>query len=114
MERIKILPPDDVINELILSYESGMEDASEHARFGVFMYWLNKDIDSKTLSSLFKVALLDPDEPMAGSLIKEILAHELSTAHQLSEAIEKIISSKYYYSTEEELIECFTSKVGPY
>jgi hypothetical protein len=100
------------LDEYIKEYGSETpKGGTEHFRFGAFLFWLQKDINFKVLSSLLKVAMLDPDKPMAGAVIKEILAHKLSDESLLNKATEKVSSSKYYYATKNELEECFRSKV---
>ena len=69
-----MLPEPSVLNELISSYEVGMEEASEHDRNGCFHYWLRKEPDKEFLIKLAKLSALDPDTLMGEHLRKDYLA----------------------------------------
>jgi hypothetical protein len=54
--------------------------ASEHWRHGAFQFILRGAKDEATLVKLLAVAYADPDKPMGGAMVKDILKHPLSGA----------------------------------
>ena len=52
-----MLPDKDYLIELILLYEPGNENASEHDRNGVFHWWLRQEPEEDTLLKLTKLTL---------------------------------------------------------
>lgn len=64
-----MLPPKEILSELITLYKPGMENASEHDRNGVFHWWLKRNPSEEQLILLVKLAKLDPDQLMAQDVI---------------------------------------------
>ena len=60
-----MLPEESYLEELISTYEPGMEDASEHDRNGFFHWWLKKEPTEEQLLKLAKLTNLDPDDSMS-------------------------------------------------
>ena len=83
---------------------------TEHWRHGTFLYWLRSEPSAEQLAQLLEAALHDPDPPMAGGVIKQILGSPLSTITMLEAAIQKVASSRAYYVTGEELKAAFSSR----
>ena len=53
--------------------------ASEHWRYGAFVWWLQRVDVQERLLLLLDAAAADPDEPMGSSVAKEIAAHPSSS-----------------------------------
>jgi hypothetical protein len=68
----RMLPDEEYLQALIRSYETGMENASEHDRNGMFHWWLKKDPNEEQLVNLAKLTLLDPDQLMANDVREHI------------------------------------------
>ena len=66
------LLPDELIDQLIASYQPGMESASEHDRCGVFHGWLRQSPDRHLLEKLVELSFLDPDQVMAADVRNHI------------------------------------------
>lgn len=52
--------------------------ASEHWRYGAFVYCMRRIQDDAGLKRLMSAAQADPDKPMRRAMMKEILAHPLA------------------------------------
>lgn len=46
-------------------YKNGNELASEHTRFGAFIWWIHNNPSAKELTTLFLLTYVDPDQFMA-------------------------------------------------
>jgi len=66
------LLPDELIDQLIASYQPGMENASEHDRNSVFQWWLRQSPMRDLLMKLVELSFLDPDQVMAADVRKHI------------------------------------------
>jgi hypothetical protein len=64
------------------------EGGTEHWRYGAFLYWLRRRPASDTLPALVEAALQDPDRPMAGNVLLELVA--LSNFNQ--ESLELVLA----------------------
>ena len=53
--------------------------ASEHWRYGAFLYCLRRVQTAAQLDSLIEVVNADPDLPMARAMRKEVLSHPMAT-----------------------------------
>lgn len=55
----------------------------EHLRYGAFLWWLrrHRELGEETLIRLCRLAALDPDPPMAGAALHDILSHPGATEH---------------------------------
>lgn len=71
-----MLPHTDWLNEMIATYEPGMESASEHDRNGMFHWWLRQSLTEAELVKLVKLTCLDPDESMAKDVRSYIIKHK--------------------------------------
>lgn len=76
---------------------------TEHYRYGAFRYWLQRNPGSDTLHSLMEAAVADPDPPMAGAAIKDLLAAHHPTRAMIELAIQAVRRSKGYCLSEAEL-----------
>ena len=72
-----MLPDKDYLIELILLYEPGNENASEHDRNGVFHWWLRQEPAEDILLKLTKLTFLDPDPYMP----KDVRSYILKSKH---------------------------------
>lgn len=68
------LLPDELVDQLIETYEPGNEQASEHDRNGVFHWWLKQSPKKDVLISLVHLSFLDPDQVMATDVRTHIFA----------------------------------------
>ncbi len=66
------LLPSELIDQLIASYEPGMENASEHERNSFFHWWLKRNPSRELLGQLWELSELDPDQLMAGDVRRPI------------------------------------------
>lgn len=82
---------------------------TEHWRYGAFNFWLRSDLDRTRASDLFEAALADPDPPMAGNVIKALLAGPFATEQMLSDAVRAVEADRYYYVGAQELKRIFGS-----
>ena len=57
--------PEEWLALVLSSYESGMENASEHDRHGAFQWWLRNQPTTDQLVKLSHLSFLDPDQHMA-------------------------------------------------
>ena len=87
---------------------------TEHWRFGSFIFLLKADLNTSEIEMLVEAAIEDPDKPMAGGVIEELLSKELATNAILEKACTAIESNKYYYKSTDQLRNAFESGVGPY
>jgi hypothetical protein len=87
----------------IRSHEYRPVGGTEHYRYGAFRYWLQRDPGPDTLHSLMEGAVVDPDPPMAGAAIKDLLAAYHPTRAMIEVAIQAVRGSKGYCLSEAEL-----------
>jgi hypothetical protein len=80
------LLPEQVIDDLIHSYEPGNENASEHDRHGVFQWWIHHGATQAQLIALARLSWLDPDQLM-GNYVRECMRGLASTSDALAAAI---------------------------
>lgn len=66
------LLPSELIDQLIDTYEPGMENASEHDRNSFFHWWLKRNPSKELLAQLWELSELDPDQLMAGDVRRYI------------------------------------------
>lgn len=85
------------------------QGGTEHWRYGSFNYWLRSDLDRERTLDLFEAALADPDPPMAGNVIKALLASPFATEQMLSDAVSAVEANRYYYVGVQELKRIFCS-----
>ena len=82
---------------------------TEHWRYGSFIHWLRTDIDERKTLDLFEAAIADPDPPMAGNVIKELLGRPFATEGMLSRALKAVAENRYYHVTAQALERIFSS-----
>jgi hypothetical protein len=80
---------------------------TEHWRYASFLALLRAQPTAARLVQLLDAALADPDPPMAGNVVKDVIANPLSTEQMLSRAAEAVAANPAYYVTREELIQLF-------
>jgi hypothetical protein len=79
-------------------YGSRVPDGgTEHWRYGAFNFILKRGPDQKTLELLLDAAIADPDMPMAGAAIRDVIAHPLSTRAMLDKALAVVSTSRDYH-----------------
>jgi hypothetical protein len=79
-------------------YGSRIPDGgTEHWRYGAFNFILKRGPDQQTLELLLDAALIDPDMPMAGAAIRDIISHPLSTRAMLDRALAVVAKSRDYH-----------------
>ncbi|MGH8038256.1 MAG: hypothetical protein ACREPD_10970 [Stenotrophomonas sp.] len=66
------LIPEDLLSQLIATYQPGMENSSEHDRNGAFHWWLKRSPDETVLAQLVTLSYLDPDQLMAADVRSHI------------------------------------------
>ncbi len=75
------LYPDELFNaQLNVMADDVHTHHDEHLRYGAFIWWVQKqrDLPKDTLLQLCRLAALDPDPPMAGAAIHDILFHPMA------------------------------------
>lgn len=82
---------------------------TEHWRYGAFLHWLRSDPDTELLQALLAAALADPDPPMAGNVLKAIVAKPNCTPAMLKAAQDAVDSNRYYYTTAQDLRQSYQS-----
>jgi hypothetical protein len=80
---------------------------TEHWRYAAFLHLLRANPTAATLQRLLDAALADPDPPMAGNVIKDIVANRLATESMLSTALARIAENVYYCVESDELIRLY-------
>ena len=83
---------------------------TEHWRYGAFHYWLTRNIETDVLAKLLEAANVDPDQPMAGAAIKDIVKHPLSNRAIVNRAAEIVSKSPYFYVSATELEMAYAKK----
>lgn len=63
---------------------------------------------------LIDAAIDDPDQPMAGGVIEELISREVASEKMLDKACQAVDGNKNYYKTSEQLRKSFRSGKGPY
>lgn len=64
---------DELFAVQLADYSPGSEEASEHFRYGAFLWWLSKDLSQNQKEQILQLTHLDPDQIMASD-IRERLA----------------------------------------
>lgn len=82
---------------------------TEHWRYASFLALLHAQPTAEKLVQLLDAALAEPDPPMAGNVVKEVIANRLSTEQMLARAAEAVAANSDYYVTREELVQLFKS-----
>ena len=82
---------------------------TEHWRYASFLALLRAQPTAERLVLLLDAALADPDPPMAGNVVKDVIANPLSTKQMLARAAEAVAANSDCYVTREELIQLFNS-----
>jgi hypothetical protein len=80
---------------------------TEHWRYAAFLHLLRANPTAATLQRLLDAALADPDPPMAGNVIKDIVTNPLATESMLAAALARIAETGDYYVDTDELIWLF-------
>jgi hypothetical protein len=80
---------------------------TEHWRYGSFLYWFKKELTTIRLRELLDAAIADPDPPMAGNVLKLILAHPNATEEMLRLAQNTVNRQPYYSISADDLEMCF-------
>jgi hypothetical protein len=88
------------------------QGGTEHWRYGAFLFWLRRNTDSKMLAHLLAAAIADPDPPMAGNVIKTIIAHPSSTEQMLRLAVSAVTENQEYFVTQHQLESSFSNTHG--
>lgn len=79
---------------------------TEHYRYGAFRFWRHRNPSPAILEALLEAAVADPDPPMAGAAMKDILATYSPTRAMVELAIQAVRRSRGYFISEEELRAC--------
>src|SRR6266545_5603696 len=87
------IPPDDY------SSAGGME----HYRYGAFRFWLFRNPGREVYEALMEAAVLDPDPPMVGAAIKDLISSYSPSPAILELVIQAVSRSRAYYLAEKEL-----------
>lgn len=87
---------------------------TEHWRFGAFVYLLQKNLSANQIGWLIDAAIDDPDRPMAGGVIEELLSREFASEQMLARACKAVDGNKNYCKSSEQLRKNFRSGNGPY
>lgn len=82
---------------------------TEHWRYAAFLHWLRTDLDTQRLAALLTAALADPDPPMAGNVLKAIVARPNCTQAMLKAAQDRVGANADYYVSAEGLCQAFES-----
>jgi hypothetical protein len=90
------------------------KDGTEHWRFAAFVYLLRSELSASQIGWLIDAAIDDPDRPMAGGVIEELLSRSVASEQMLAKACEAVERNKYYYKSSEQLKKSFRSAQGPY
>lgn len=116
---IQDLLPDSYFDAAKAEYKKEYGDASpnggtEHWRFGAFVYLLRSELSASEIGWLIDAAIDDPDRPMAGGVIEELISRPVASEQMLAKACEAVEGNKYYYKSSEQLKKSFRSGQGPY
>ena len=96
--------------EFELEYGSSKpRGGTEHWRYAAFLSWLRMKPDASRVEQLLEAALADPDPPMAGNVIKELVENPLCTEQMLVAATRQVAANRDYYVRPEELQSIFSS-----
>jgi hypothetical protein len=74
--------PDDLFQgQLAATIEDAEPCPDEHLRYGAFCWWVrrHRELSEEKLIQLCRLAALDPDPPMAGAAVHDILFHPMAT-----------------------------------
>ena len=82
---------------------------TEHWRYAAFLALLRAQPTAARLAQLLDAALADPDPPMAGNVVKDVIANPLSTEQMLARATEAVAANAYYYVKPAELLHLFNN-----
>ena len=66
------------------------------------------------LDGFINAAIDDPDRPMAGGVIEELISRSVASEQMLDKACEAVEGNKNYCKTSEQLKKSFRSGKGPY
>lgn len=88
------------------------EGGTEHWRYGSFLHWLRQELSELQLSHLLEAALADPDAPMAGNILKAVVAHPKSTDEMLQKAQAAVVRNIDYYIAAAELEELYAGRLA--
>lgn len=78
------LYPDELFHAQLNAVSDDAEPhPDEHLRYGAFCWWVrrHRDLSEEKLIQLCRLAALDPDPPMAGAAVHDILFHPRATAN---------------------------------
>lgn len=114
---IQDLLPDRYFESAKEEYEKEYGNAipsggTEHWRFGAFVHLLKEELSANEIGWLIDAAIDDPDRPMAGGVIEELLSRELASEQMLTKACHAVEGSKYYCKSSEQLRKSFKSGKG--
>lgn len=87
---------------------------TEHWRFGAFVYLLRRELSASEIGWLLNAAIDDPDRPMAGGVIEELISRSVASEQMLDKACEAVEGNKNYCKTSEQLKKSFRSGKGPF
>ena len=82
---------------------------TEHWRYAAFLAVLRAKPTTARLDQVLDAALADPDPPMAGNVVKDVIANPNSTVEMLSRAVAAIATNTDYYVSRDELVHLFNS-----
>jgi len=91
--RVRGIPPDDY-------HPAG---GTEHYRYGAFRFWLYRKPAREVYEALMEAAAADPDPPMAGAAIKDLISSYSPSRAIVELVIQAVSRSKAYYLSEKEL-----------
>lgn len=116
---IQDLLPDSYFESAKAEYEKEYGNTipnggTEHWRFGAFVYLLRKKLSANEIGWLIEAAIDDPDRPMAGGVVEELISREVASEQMLEKACQAVEGNKYYCKSSEQLRKSFRSGKGPY
>lgn len=76
---------------------------TEHWRYGAFNHWLRSGLGPERTRDLFQAALTDPDPPMAGNVIRQLLDSPFATEQMLLDAVAVVEADRDYQVDAQEL-----------
>lgn len=74
--------PDELFeSQLCVTADDEDPHPDEHLRYGAFSWWIrqHRELSAETLIQLCQLAALDPDPPMSGAAIRDIMFHPTAT-----------------------------------
>jgi hypothetical protein len=83
---------------------------TEHWRYGAIVYLFKGSLDSKQLLNLLKAVIADPDRPMAGSVMKEIISHQSANELILEKVLQVVKGSKEFCVRESDIYTAYIAK----